>query len=113
MTTPPTNGPHTTPTPPPQHDHHLETLIHTHQHQTPAALADTLTQHGYTAPTPIHQWEHLTNHPPTSILTDKHGQPWSAASIPQTTFEPNAPWTLVYQPTPPTITNLTPPPTQN
>lgn len=106
---PNTGGPHTTPQPPRRHDHRLATIIHTNQHLSPTALADTLTAHGYTAPVPVHTWDQLADYPPTSIVTDQNGDPWATAAVPETMFDSGQPWHLVYQPTPPTVTNLTPP----
>lgn len=106
---PTTGGPQTTPHPPREHDHRLATLLRTHHNLSPDALADTLTDHGYTAPIPVYTWDQLVDYPPTSIVTDQHGNPWATAAVPETTFDTGQPWHLVYQPTPPTVTDLTPP----
>lgn len=104
-------GPHTTshppePQPEPQPDPTLTNLA-TAAGLTPqpaAALAAAITRAGYRAPTPLTQWAQTLDYPPTTILTDRHGTPWSADAITEIEWEHRAPWAVIYTPPVPNIT---------
>lgn len=100
-------GPHTTGHPPaPEPDPTLTGLATAAGLPGPAAthLAAAITAAGYRAPTPLTHWAHLTDHPPATVITDRHGTPWTVDAVTETQFNTTGPWTLIYTPPVPDIT---------
>lgn len=91
--------------PPPEPDRTLVGILTRASGQSASAVALAIQAAGYTRPQVVHTWGSLVDYPPTTVLTDSTGGPWTADAIPEQTWERHAPWHVVYTPQVPDIPN--------